>query len=58
MRRDRVAENAAAKYGLDTRSILVELGRRKMVGGQEDMIVDVTLDMLNGERSEKQTRSG
>jgi 4-hydroxy 2-oxovalerate aldolase len=54
----RHAENAAAKYGLDTRSILVELGRRKMVGGQEDMIVDVTLDMLNGERSEKQTRSG
>jgi 4-hydroxy 2-oxovalerate aldolase len=54
----RHAENAAAKYGLDTRSILVELGRRKMVGGQEDMIVDVTLDMLNGARSEKQTRSG
>ena len=27
-------------------AILVELGRRKMVGGQEDMIVDVALDML------------
>ena len=54
----RHAENASAKYGLDTRSILVELGKRKMVGGQEDMIVDVTLDMLNGERSEKQSRSG
>jgi 4-hydroxy 2-oxovalerate aldolase len=54
----RHAENAAAKYGLDTRSILVELGRRKMVGGQEDMIVDVTLDMLNKDRSEKQSRSG
>jgi 4-hydroxy 2-oxovalerate aldolase len=54
----RHAENAAAKYGLDTRSILVELGRRKMVGGQEDMIVDVTLDMLNEARSEKQSRSG
>jgi 4-hydroxy 2-oxovalerate aldolase len=33
-------------YGLDTRAILVELGRRKMVGGQEDMIVDVALDMI------------
>ena len=33
-------------YGLDTREILVELGRRRMVGGQEDMIVDVALDML------------
>lgn len=54
----RHAENAAAKYGLDTRSILVELGKRKMVGGQEDMIVDVTLDMLNEARSEKQRRSG
>jgi 4-hydroxy 2-oxovalerate aldolase len=43
----RHAEKAAADYGLDTRAILVELGRRKMVGGQEDMIVDVALDMLN-----------
>lgn len=42
----RHAEKAAADYGLDTREILVELGRRKMVGGQEDMIVDVALDLL------------
>ncbi|MES2337693.1 MAG: 4-hydroxy-2-oxovalerate aldolase [Pseudomonadota bacterium] len=42
----RHAEKAALEYGLDTREILVELGRRKMVGGQEDMIVDVALDML------------
>lgn len=40
------AEKAAEDYGLDTREILVELGRRKMVGGQEDMIVDVALDMV------------
>jgi 4-hydroxy 2-oxovalerate aldolase len=44
----RHVEKAAAEHGLDTRAILVELGRRKMVGGQEDMIVDVALDMVNG----------
>jgi 4-hydroxy 2-oxovalerate aldolase len=42
----RHAEIAADKYGLKTVDILVELGRRKMVGGQEDMIVDVALDLL------------
>jgi 4-hydroxy 2-oxovalerate aldolase len=41
----RHAEAAAAKYGLKTIDILVELGRRRMVGGQEDMIVDVALDL-------------
>ena len=43
------SERAAKKYGLDTRSILVELGKREMVGGQEDMIVDVALDMLKSQ---------
>jgi 4-hydroxy 2-oxovalerate aldolase len=39
------AERAGRRYGLDVRDILVELGRRQMVGGQEDMIVDVALDL-------------
>ncbi|MFZ9885891.1 MAG: 4-hydroxy-2-oxovalerate aldolase [Myxococcota bacterium] len=39
-------ERAAARFGLDPRDILVELGRRRMVGGQEDMIVDVALGLL------------
>ncbi|MBD8532946.1 MULTISPECIES: 4-hydroxy-2-oxovalerate aldolase [unclassified Massilia] len=42
----RHAEAAAARYGLPAFDILVELGKRRMVGGQEDMIVDVALDML------------
>ncbi|WP_269900880.1 4-hydroxy-2-oxovalerate aldolase [Paenalcaligenes faecalis] len=42
----RHAEVAAERYGLKTVDILVELGRRRMVGGQEDMIVDVALDLL------------
>ncbi|KVC41179.1 4-hydroxy-2-oxovalerate aldolase [Burkholderia pseudomultivorans] len=41
----RHAEVAAKKYDLKTVDILVELGRRRMVGGQEDMIVDVALDL-------------
>ncbi len=42
----RHAEKASEDYGIDVRTILVELGRRRMVGGQEDMIVDVALDLL------------
>jgi 4-hydroxy 2-oxovalerate aldolase len=47
----RHAESAAARHGLDTRDILVELGRRKMVGGQEDMILDVALDLARARNS-------
>lgn len=36
---------AAEKFNLDPRDILVELGRRRMVGGQEDMIVDVAYQL-------------
>jgi 4-hydroxy 2-oxovalerate aldolase len=42
----RHAEKAGEEHGLDVRDILVELGRRRMVGGQEDMIVDVALDLV------------
>jgi 4-hydroxy 2-oxovalerate aldolase len=36
---------AAEKFGLNPRDILVELGKRRMVGGQEDMIVDVAYQL-------------
>lgn len=39
------ANRIGSKYGIATRDILVELGQRKMIGGQEDMIEDTTLTM-------------
>jgi 4-hydroxy-2-oxovalerate/4-hydroxy-2-oxohexanoate aldolase len=39
------AKRSAEKYGLSSRDILMELGRRRTVGGQEDMIEDLALDM-------------
>lgn len=44
------AERAADRYGIDARDLLVELGRRKVVGGQEDMIEAVALEMIAARR--------
>ncbi|HXF71721.1 MAG TPA: 4-hydroxy-2-oxovalerate aldolase [Actinomycetota bacterium] len=42
------AERAAQRFGVDAKDILIELGRRKVVGGQEDMIVDVAVELSRG----------
>ncbi|MEH7175226.1 4-hydroxy-2-oxovalerate aldolase [Priestia megaterium] len=39
------AERAAKRFNLDSRDILLELGKRKAVGGQEDMILDVAAEL-------------
>ncbi len=39
------AERASQRFGIDARDILIELGKRKVVGGQEDMILDVAAEM-------------
>lgn len=44
------SERAAARFGLDPRDILMELGKMKVVGGQEDMILDVAAELAKKEK--------
>lgn len=53
------ARRAAERFKIDIRDILLELGRRKMVGGQEDMIVDVAyqLSQILSKNNQEQQRA-
>lgn len=43
------AQRSGKRHGLDSRDILVELGRQKVVGGQEDMVEDVASGMAKSQ---------
>lgn len=46
------SKRAAKRYGLDPREILVELGRRQAVAGQEDWILDVAVELARKREKE------
>lgn len=46
------AERAGKRFGIDPRDILIELGKRKTVGGQEDLILDVAAEIAKAQKVE------
>lgn len=46
------ARRASARFGVDVRDILIELGRRRAVGGQEDWIIEVASDLAEAKKKQ------
>lgn len=48
------ARRASKRFGVDARDILIELGKRKVVAGQEDIIIDVAMNLAQKKKSKNQ----
>ena len=48
------AQRAAQRYGVSSRDILAEMGRRRTVGGQEDLIEEVALELQQKQREKQE----
>ena len=48
------AEGAAARFGISAKEILVEVGRRKAVGGQEDLLLEIAAEMAAAQSRQAQ----
>lgn len=49
-------ERISMQYGVDPRDVFFELGRRNVVGGQEDLIIEVALDIFNNRKGEDKAK--
>ena len=49
------AERASLQFGVSVKEILIEVGRRKAVGGQEDLIIEVAADLRSRGRTRDRT---
>lgn len=45
-------KKAAIKFGVDPRDIFMELGKKKVVGGQEDMVVEIAMNLAQRKKDD------